>query len=1139
MWMIYPPNQHDDVPIVLDPVLVDEDEDSEDEEFEEEEEPQEEDDMEVNIEEDDNEPELTYPYEEVDPFNPPLLASDLNPEDVIEVKDTVESEDETVPASVHDVGELSTALSFERIVMTAHALIKKKGKEKDGYYGKLILDLGNKVRSSVEEGTTAMENLVKKLSNAEEEKLSESVDAAIVTERARHANAENDARGSGPVRGVVKLRRWFEKSKSVFGISECAEGKKTQRFNELDLMCPRIVDPKSAKIKAYIRGMSDNIKGEVTSSRPANLNEAVHMANKLMKQKSQARDDRIMEGKKRKYENFQSGNNSGKSNHKDNSRQSSQNNQKQRNTRVMTTAPTEKKVSSGTLLPIWTCYDCEDKGHTRKRCPKKVKQEDTKKVYGRAYAIKDVEPHGPNVFTNTFLLNNRYDSVLFYSGSDRSFVDTRFSSMFNIDPVKIDASYEVELADGRVVSTNTVLKGCTLNLVNHLFEIDHMLIELGTNNTLTIKSDKGMSRLKVISCIQARKYIELGCHWFLAHVTEKKPKEKRLEDVPVIRDIHEAAPIARAPYRLAQSEMRELSIQLQELLEKGFIHPSSSPWGAPVLFVKKKDGSFRTCKDYRELNKLTVKNRYHQLRIEEEDIPITAFRTRYNHFEFQVMPFGLTNMLAIFMDLMNRVCNPYLDKFIILFIDVIFVYSMDEEEHRKHLKIVLEMFKKERLYGKFLMYDFWQDLVQFLGHVIDCNVVHVDPAKIKAIKNWAAPTTPTEVRQSLGLAGYYRSASILALPEGTKDFVVYCDALLNGYGAVLMQREKTLNTLHNAIMEAGGKDRPPMLAPGNYVQWKSKIKRYIDTKPNHELIHYCLKNPPYKYKWVDKDVPVTEGSSETTTERANQDNSPRINRGNGYDNQRICNVAGARENVGTPVVQKSGIQCYNCKEFGHVAKERHKQKRVTDPPYHKEKMLLYAADNSGDIFDTEPLQKVSNNDNYNVFAIKSKHPEQSKSVHDTYPIEQDEHNVIIDSLDMSYDREQFDKDYDDDDLAKEPDLLASLIEKLKCEIDDSKNHNKFLETSSKDLVDKLKGQIEDFKTKNKSLESSNNHFKEANNELSKINQLMYKNLKKFQAELDKYNDVKYASKVEIDCAKAKGDLISYKMESEKSFNAYT
>nr|GEY41768.1 hypothetical protein [Tanacetum cinerariifolium] len=186
----------------------------------------------------------------------------------------------------------------------------------------------------------------------------------------------------------------------------------------------------------------------------------------------------------------------------------------------------------------------------------------------------------------------------------------------------------------------------------------------------------------------------------------------------------------------------------------------------------------------------------------------------------------------------------------------------------------------------------------------------------------------------------------------------------------------------------------------------------------------------------------------SNTSRANQDNSPRINRGAGYENQRFCNVTGTKETVGSTVVQKSGIQCYNCKEFRHVARECQKPKRVKDTAYHREKMLLYAAA-SGPIFDAEPLQKVSNDDHYNMFAIESAHPEQSKSVPDTYPIEQDVHIVIIDSLDMSYDREEIDQHNDDNDLANKHELLASLIEKLKCEIDESKNRNKFLKTSNK------------------------------------------------------------------------------------------
>nr|GFB06648.1 putative reverse transcriptase domain-containing protein [Tanacetum cinerariifolium] len=185
-----------------------------------------------------------------------------------------------------------------------------------------------------------------------------------------------------------------------------------------------------------------------------------------------------------------------------------------------------------------------------------------------------------------------------------------------------------------------------------------------------------------------------------------------------------AAPIARAPYRLAPSRMKELSEQLKELSDKGFIRHSSSPWGAP-------------------------------LRVREEDVPKTAFKTRYGHYEFQVMPFGLTNAPAVFMDLMNRVCKPYLDKFMIVFIDDILIYSKEEKEHEEHLKAILELLKKEELYAKFSKREFWIPKVQFLGHVIDSQGIHVDPTKIESVKDWASSKSPTEIRQFLGLAGYY------------------------------------------------------------------------------------------------------------------------------------------------------------------------------------------------------------------------------------------------------------------------------------------------------------------------------------------------------------------------------------------------
>ncbi|GJS19677.1 putative reverse transcriptase domain-containing protein [Tanacetum coccineum] len=178
-----------------------------------------------------------------------------------------------------------------------------------------------------------------------------------------------------------------------------------------------------------------------------------------------------------------------------------------------------------------------------------------------------------------------------------------------------------------------------------------------------------------------------------------------------------ATPVAQTPYRLAPSEMQELSNQLQELTDRG----------------------------------------YHQLRVREEDIPKTAFRMRYEHYEFQVMPFGLTNAPAVFMDLMNRVCKPYLDKFIIVFIDDILIYSRNEEEHANYLRIILELLQKEKLYAKFSKFDLWIHIVQFLGHLIVSQGLHVDPAKIKTVKNWTSPTTPTKVRQFLGLTGYLTS----------------------------------------------------------------------------------------------------------------------------------------------------------------------------------------------------------------------------------------------------------------------------------------------------------------------------------------------------------------------------------------------
>ncbi|KAH0784229.1 hypothetical protein KY290_003827 [Solanum tuberosum] len=375
-----------------------------------------------------------------------------------------------------------------------------------------------------------------------------------------------------------------------------------------------------------------------------------------------------------------------------------------------------------------------------------------------------------------------------------------------------------------------------------------------------------------------------GCLYHIVRVKDLESEIPPLESVPVVKDFLEVfpddlprippereinfgidllsdiQPISIPPYRMAPAELKELKAQLKDLLDKGFIQPSISHWGAPVLFVKKKDGSLRMCIDYRQLNKVTIKNKYplpriddlfdqlqgasyfskidlrsgyHQLRVRGVDVPKIAFRTRYGHFEFLVMSFGLTTALVAFMDLMNRVFRNFLDSFVIVFIDDILIYSKSEDDHMNHLRIVLQALKDHQLYAKFSKCEFWLRSVAFLGHIVSSEGIEVDPKKTDAVKSWPRPLNPSDIRSFLGLVGYYRrfvegfssiaspltaltqykskfewsesceksfqlfkdkltSAPVLTLPEGTKGFVVYCDASRVGLGCVLMQHGKVI-----------------------------------------------------------------------------------------------------------------------------------------------------------------------------------------------------------------------------------------------------------------------------------------------------------------------------------------------------------
>ncbi|GKA54020.1 putative reverse transcriptase domain-containing protein [Tanacetum coccineum] len=547
-----------------------------------------------------------------------------------------------------------------------------------------------------------------------------------------------------------------------------------------------IITPEYPRFKRYIAGLAPEIRGMLRATQPTTIQSAILIAGILT-------DEAISYG-------------------------------------TLTKEDCRAPISQATLVRAVkmsnnsrVCYECGSPDHFRNNCPKRYQ--------------------GSGQPSNQLALEG---NLLFDSGADFSFISIKFAPLLNMKPSIVNPGYVIEVADGKKVEVDRVIRDCKLELGSSLFSIN--LIPLGHGSFDVIVGMDWLSQHKaVIVCHE--KVVEIpvedgrtlrvhgertvGIAKALKSVKEDEPK---LGDISVVRDFEDVfpedlsglppqrqvefhidlvpgvTPIAKSPYRLAPSEMQELSGQLQELQDKGFIRPSYSPWGAPVLFVKKKDGSLRMCIDYRELNKLTVKNRYplsriddlfdqlqgsryfskidlrsgyHQLRVHEDDIPKTAFRTRYGHFEFTVMPFGLTNAPAVFMDLMNRVCKPYLDKFVIVFIDDILIYSKTKEDHEVHLGLVLELLRKEKLYAKFSKCEFWLQEVHFLGHVVNQNGIHVDPSKIEAVKNWKTPMTPSEICAFVGLAVNYArfielGAVVFALKTwrhylyGTKS-VIYTD----------------------------------------------------------------------------------------------------------------------------------------------------------------------------------------------------------------------------------------------------------------------------------------------------------------------------------------------------------------------------
>ncbi|KAK8934918.1 hypothetical protein KSP39_PZI014856 [Platanthera zijinensis] len=463
---------------------------------------------------------------------------------------------------------------------------------------------------------------------------------------------------------------------------------------------------------------------------------------------------------------------------------------------------------------------------------------------GQQEAIKQSD-----VVTGFVLIRNNLARALFDTGASHSFLSEDFVSRIGVPSHVTVDSTRVLLPNGcmmladracdvdvQIGSRDFGLSTAVLPLSEFdvIFGMDWLSeqrafidcnskeITLGQNTGLVTKF-AGMRGVggTLLSALQVVNAVRKGAELFFTLIQTVEPKAsvgevlvvsefadvfpKDLPGLPPQREIDfsielvpGAKPVARSPYRVAPKEMAELKVQLQELLEQGYIRPSMSPWSAHVLFVKKKDGSLRLCIDYRELNKLTEKNKYpipriddlfdqlagstvyskldlksgyYQLRIREGDIPKTAFGTRYGHYEFTVMPFGLCNAPSVFMDLMHRTFREYLDLFVIVFIDDILVYSQSEEDHANHLRLVLHTLRRNKLYAKFSKCEFWLSSVAFLGHVVSGEGIVVDPLKISAIRDWPVMSSVAEVRSFLGLAGYYRrfveNFSRIALPLTT------------------------------------------------------------------------------------------------------------------------------------------------------------------------------------------------------------------------------------------------------------------------------------------------------------------------------------------------------------------------------------